>query len=156
MPLHDIAAFGSRTLNDATIAELPNHYRGKVRDNYDLSDGRRIIIASDRLSAFDQIRAVPFKGEVLTQTARFWFEKTADICSNHVLEYPDPNVLILPAPGHPAGRDRRPRYLAERRALPSRHATRLAMNDVRDDAAGRLRDNQRLPEPIITPTSKEF
>src|SRR5258708_11962581 len=82
-------------LDDATIPELPNHYRGKVRDNYDLPDGRRIIIATDRLSAFDlNIAAIPCKGEVLTQTARFWFDKTTDICRNHVIEYPDPNVLV--------------------------------------------------------------
>jgi phosphoribosylaminoimidazole-succinocarboxamide synthase len=69
--------------------------RGKVRDNYDLPDGRRILIASDRLSAFDRILcAIPGKGQVLTQTARFWFEATGDICPNHVLEYPDPNVVI--------------------------------------------------------------
>ena len=84
-----------RILDDATIPELPNHYRGKVRDNYDLADGRRIIIATDRLSAFDRIlTAIPFKGQVLTQIARFWFEATADLCPNHVLSYPDPNVLL--------------------------------------------------------------
>ena len=82
-------------LDDATIPELPNHYRGKVRDNYDLPDGRRIIVATDRLSAFDRaIAAIPFKGQVLTQTARFWFDRTADLCPNHVLDYPDPNVLV--------------------------------------------------------------
>src|SRR6202041_1793829 len=82
-------------LDDATIAELPNHYRGKVRDNYDLPDGRRILIATDRLSAFDRIlTAIPCKGQVLTQTARFWFEATGDLCRNHVLEYPDPNVVV--------------------------------------------------------------
>ena len=65
-------------LRDATIPELPNHYRGKVRDNYDLPDGRRIIVATDRLSAFDRIlTAIPFKGQVLTQIARFWFDATA-------------------------------------------------------------------------------
>src|SRR3954469_22011822 len=82
-------------LADIDIPELPNHYRGKVRDNYDLPDGRRVIVASDRLSAFDRILcAVPFKGQVLTQTARYWFDATRDICRNHVLAYPDPNVLI--------------------------------------------------------------
>ena len=82
-------------LRDATIPEVPNHYSGKVRDNYDLPDGRRVIIATDRLSAFDRILcAVPLKGQVLTQTARHWFEATADICPNHVLDYPDPNVVI--------------------------------------------------------------
>src|SRR5882762_786537 len=90
-----IARHLDRILDDATIPELPNHYRGKVRENYDLPDGRRIIIATDRLSAFDRsIAAIPCKGQVLTQTARFWFDRTADICPNHVIEYPDPNVLV--------------------------------------------------------------
>ena len=69
-----LAAHLDNILSDATLPELPNHYRGKVRDNYDLPDGRRIIIATDRLSAFDRIiTAIPFKGLVLTQIARFWF-----------------------------------------------------------------------------------
>jgi phosphoribosylaminoimidazole-succinocarboxamide synthase len=89
------AAHLDNVLADATIPELPNHYRGKVRDNYDLPDGRRIIIATDRLSAFDRIlTAIPCKGQVLTQIARFWFDATRDICPNHVIEYPDPNVLV--------------------------------------------------------------
>jgi len=50
-----LATYLDNILSDATIPELPNHYRGKVRDNYDLPDGRRIIIATDRLSAFDRI-----------------------------------------------------------------------------------------------------
>ncbi len=82
-------------LTEAHFPELPNYYRGKVRENYDLPDGRRILISTDRQSAFDQVLAsVPFKGQVLTQTARFWFEQTADICPNHVLAYPDPNVVV--------------------------------------------------------------
>ena len=61
----------NRVLAEATIPELPNHYRGKVRDNYDLPDGRRIIIASDRLSAFDRILcAIPFKGQVMAAPKR--------------------------------------------------------------------------------------
>ena len=64
-----------RILENAIIPELPNLYRGKVRDNYDLPDGNRIIISSDRISAFDLILAcIPWKGQVLTQTARYWFE----------------------------------------------------------------------------------
>ncbi len=94
----DRAALGqylNSILSDATIAELPNHYRGKVRDNYDLPDGRRIIIATDRLSAFDRIlTAIPLKGQVLTDLARFWFEETRALCPNHVIGYPDPNVLV--------------------------------------------------------------
>ena len=145
-------------LRDATIPELPNHYSGKVRDNYDLADGSRIIIATDRLSAFDRILcAVPFKGQVLTQTARFWFEHTADICPNHVLSYPDPNVLIgrrldiLPVEivvrGHLAGTTGTSILTMYRAGARDMYGVRLPEG---------LRDNERLPAPIITPTSKEF
>ena len=82
-------------LTDAEFVELPNFQRGKVRDSYDLSDGSRIMIATDRQSAFDYVlAAVPYKGQVLNQTARFWFERTEDICPNHVISYPDPNVTV--------------------------------------------------------------
>ena len=88
-------ALPERVLSEALIPELPNHYHGKVRENYDLADGSRIIIATDRLSAFDRIiTSIPDKGHVLTQTARYWFEATADICPNHVIAYPDPNVVV--------------------------------------------------------------
>lgn len=158
MPFHDFAAYATRTLDDATIAELPRHYRGKVRDNYDLADGRRVIIASDRLSAFDRILCtVPFKGQLLTQTARFWFEETAHICRNHVLDYPDPNVLlchrldILPVEIVVRG------YLAGTTGTSIltlyRNGQRAMYGMSLPDG---LRDNERLPHPIITPTSKEF
>ncbi len=95
MDLSTAALAPANILSDATIPELPNHYRGKVRDNYDLADGKRVIIASDRLSAFDIIlTAIPYKGAVLTQTARYWFEATKDICPNHVIDYPDANVVV--------------------------------------------------------------
>ena len=129
-----------------------------MRDNYDLPDGRRIIIATDRLSAFDRILCtVPCKGQVLTQTARFWFEQTADLCPNHVLSYPDPNVVvgqrldILPV--EIVVRD----YLAGSTGtsvLPLYKAGQREMyGHTLPDG---LRDNQRLPQPIITPTSKAF
>lgn len=147
-----------RVLADATIPELPNHYRGKVRDNYDLPDGRRILVATDRLSAFDRILAViPFKGEVLTQTARYWFEATADICPNHVLDYPDPNVVvgqrldILPV--EVVVRD----YLAGTTGtsiLTLYKAGQRTMYGI--TLPDGMRDNQRLPAPVITPTSKAF
>jgi phosphoribosylaminoimidazole-succinocarboxamide synthase len=95
--LDDVALspYAQHVLAQAEIPGLPNYYRGKVRENYDLPDGRRVLIATDRLSAFDRIIcAVPFKGEVLTRTARHWFEATSDICRNHVIAYPDPNVVL--------------------------------------------------------------
>lgn len=153
-----ISRLAHRVLSDATIPELPNHYRGKVRDNYDLPDGRRVLITTDRLSAFDRILcAVPFKGEVLTQTARYWFEATADICPNHVLGYPDPNVVIarrldiLPVEIVVRG------FLAGTTGtsiLPMYKAGQREMYGIR--LPDGLRDNQMLPRPIITPTSKEF
>ena len=90
-----LAPYAHHTLSDAVISELPGHYRGKVRENYDLRNGTRILIATDRVSAFDRnLAVIPLKGQVLTQTARFWFEATQNICPNHVIEYPDPNVLV--------------------------------------------------------------
>src|SRR3954453_22736880 len=143
-------------LDDATIPELPNRYRGKVRDNYDLPDGRRIIIATDRLSAFDRaIAAIPFKGQVLTQTARFWFERTADLCPNHVLEYPDPNVVVCTRldilPVEIVVRD----YLAGTTATSIWSMYRdggLPMYGLRLPEG--WRENEKLPEPVITPTTK--
>ena len=148
----------NRVLLDATIPELPNHYRGKVRDNYDLPDGRRVIIATDRLSAFDRILcAVPFKGQVLTQTARHWFEATRDICPNHVLDYPDPNVVIgqrldiLPVEivvrGYLAGTTGTSILTLYKAGSREMYGIRLPDG---------MRDNERLPQPIITPTSKAF
>ncbi len=82
-------------LVDAHFPELPEHFLGKVRDSYDLPDGRRIMVATDRQSAFDLVlAAVPHKGQVLNQTARFWFDETTDICANHVIDFPDPNVVV--------------------------------------------------------------
>ncbi len=99
-----------RVLSDAFIPELPNRYNGKVRENYDLPGGERIIIATDRLSAFDIIlTSIPHKGHVLTQTARYWFEETADICPNHVIELSRPECRHRQAARHPAGRNRRAR-----------------------------------------------
>jgi phosphoribosylaminoimidazole-succinocarboxamide synthase len=153
-----LGAYAGYVLEDATISELPNHYRGKVRDNYDLPDGRRIIIASDRLSAFDRnLAAIPLKGQVLTQTAKFWFEKTADICPNHVIEYPDPNVLVgrrlTILPVEIVVRD----YLA---GTTGTSILSLYRKGEREMYGIRLpdgmRDNEKLPQTIITPTSKAF
>lgn len=147
-----------RVLSDAFIPELPNRYKGKVRENYDLPDGNRIIIATDRLSAFDVIlTSIPHKGQVLTQTARYWFEETADICPNHVVSYPDPNVVIgkrldiLPVEVVVRG------YLAGTTSTSIltkyRNGERQMYGITLPDG---LRDNEKLPQAIITPTSKAF
>jgi phosphoribosylaminoimidazole-succinocarboxamide synthase len=145
-------------LDDASIPELPNHYKGKVRENYDLPGDRRIIIATDRLSAFDCIlTSIPYKGQILTQIARYWFDHTGDICPNHVIEYPDPNVVIgkrldiLPVEVVVRG------YLA---GTTSTSILTLYKSGKRDmygiTLPEGLKPNQKLPAPIITPTSKAF
>lgn len=147
-----------RILDHARIPELPNPYFGKVRDCYDLPDGTRILITTDRISAFDRILAcIPWKGQVLTQLARFWFERTGDICANHVISYPDPNVAIgkrltiLPVEVVVRG------YLAGTTSTSVltryRKGERVMYGHTLPEG---LRDNQALPKAIITPTSKAF
>ena len=147
-----------RILDHARIPELPKPYFGKVRDCYDLPNGTRILISSDRISAFDRIlTCIPWKGQVLTQTARYWFDATADLCPNHVLSYPDPNVVIgqrltiLPVEvvvrGYLAGSTSTSILTQYNKGL--RRMYGHAMPDG-------LRANQALPAAIITPTSKAF
>lgn len=152
----------SRTLPEARIPELPNPYFGKVRDCYDLPPspdfpaGRRILIASDRISAFDRILAViPFKGQVLTTVARWWFEETETICPNHVITYPDPNVAIarkvriLPVEIVVRG------YLAGTTSTSILTQYRAGERDVYGHRLpDGLRPHEILPQPIITPTTK--
>jgi len=152
----DETLFADPPILETATLDLPGHSSGKVRESYDLPDGRRMLIATDRLSAFDLIlAAVPYKGQVLTQTARFWFEHTADLCPNWALEYPDPNVVIgqrlsiLPVEFVVRG------YLAGTTStsiLTQYRAGSREMYGMRFPDG--MHDNQRLPEPIITPTSK--
>ncbi|MFX0006189.1 MAG: phosphoribosylaminoimidazolesuccinocarboxamide synthase [Promethearchaeota archaeon] len=83
------------TLKDTSFSNLGKLYRGKVRDNY-IKEDKRIIIATDRLSAFDRvITTIPFKGQMLNQVSSFWFEKTKNIVKNHIIDVPDPNVSVV-------------------------------------------------------------
>ncbi len=146
----------TRCLTDAHFPELPGFYRGKVRDTYRLPDNRQVMIATDRQSAFDQVlAAVPYKGQVLNQTARFWFEATADICPNHVIAYPDPNVVIARhltmLPIEMIVRD----YLTGSTetsiwTMYARGGRLLYGHEFPDD----LQKNQKLPDTILTPTTK--
>ncbi|HEY7665270.1 MAG TPA: phosphoribosylaminoimidazolesuccinocarboxamide synthase [Xanthobacteraceae bacterium] len=154
--LSALAPYAQHTLADAVIPELPGYYRGKVRENYDLADGTRVLIATDRISAFDQnLAVIPLKGQVLTQTARFWFEATQDLCPNHVIEYPDPNVLVCKRlammPVEMVVRD----YLA---GTTSTSILQMYKGGKREMYGHRfpdgLRDNEKLPQTIITPTTK--
>jgi phosphoribosylaminoimidazole-succinocarboxamide synthase len=145
-----------RCLTDAHFPELPGFYRGKVRDTYRLPDGRHVMIATDRQSAFDRVlAAVPYKGQVLNQTARFWFEATADICPNHVIAYPDPNVVIA------RHLDMLPIEVVVRDYITGTTETSIWTMYARGERLlyghafpDGLEKNQKLPETILTPTTK--
>ncbi|MBN2005732.1 MAG: phosphoribosylaminoimidazolesuccinocarboxamide synthase [Anaerolineae bacterium] len=132
------------------------HVGGKVRDIFALPDQRRLLVTTDRLSAFDRIlTAVPFKGQVLNQLSAFWFEQTQDIIPNHVLEVPDPNVLLAvacePFPVEVIVRG----YISgvTKTALWYRYS--LGERNIYGyDFPDGLQKNDALPEPIITPTTK--
>ena len=129
---------------------------GKVREAWPLPDHRRLLITTDRLSAFDRIiGTVAHKGQVLNQVAAWWFAKTSDIVANHVIEVPDPNALIAvdatPLPIEVVVRARLtgststallPRYQA---------GERLLYGHVLPDG---LVPHGPLAEPLITPTTK--
>jgi phosphoribosylaminoimidazole-succinocarboxamide synthase len=146
----------SNCLTDATFSQLPNHEKGKVRDSYDLPDGRRVMIATDRQSAFDVVlAAVPYKGQVLNQTAKFWFDQTEDICPNHLLEVPDPNVVIA------RKLDMLPIEMIVRDYMTGSTDTSIWPMYERGertlyghDFPEGLVKNQKLPGTIITPTTK--
>jgi phosphoribosylaminoimidazole-succinocarboxamide synthase len=132
-------------------------YDGKVRDCYiDRERGERVIVVTDRLSAFDAVvGTIPSKGQVLNQLARFWFDKTAHIAPNHMLRVPDPNVMVA----------------RECEPLPVELVMRAYLTGVTStsiwkayEAGARsfcghglpegMRKNQQLPAAILTPSTK--
>ncbi len=132
-------------------------YDGKVRDCYiDAERGERIIVVTDRLSAFDAVvGTIPSKGQVLNQLARFWFERTGSIAPNHMLRVPDPNVMIArecePLPVELVMRS----YLT---GVTSTSIWKAYEKGARTFCGHALPDgmrkNQRLPHPILTPSTK--
>jgi phosphoribosylaminoimidazole-succinocarboxamide synthase len=137
--------------------ETMPRYDGKVRDCFiDRARGQRVIIVTDRLSAFDAVvGTIPFKGQVLNQLAQFWFHKTAAIAPNHMLRVPDPNVMIA----------------RECEPLPVELVMRAYLTGVTStsiwkayEAGARtfcghalpdgMRKNQPLAKPILTPSTK--
>ncbi len=143
------------TLKGTDFPNLGKKYKGKVRDVYIARD-KLFLIATDRQSAFDRILArIPFKGQVLTQTSAFWFENTKDIIPNHVIEVPDPNVVVC----------------KKLKVFPVEVVVRGYITGVTSTSAwtayskgGRnfcgnilpegLKKNQKFEKPIITPTTK--
>ena len=134
-------------------------YRGKVRDVYSFADQRTgpklVMVASDRISAFDVVlpRPIPFKGQVLNQTGAYFLRATADIVPNWLLDVPDPNVSIgLKCEPYAVEMVVRG-YLAGHAWRKYRDGHRLLCGVLLPDG---LRENDRLPTPIITPSTKAY
>ncbi len=143
------------TLSATDFPQLGEKYEGKVRDNYTKGD-RRILIVTDRLSAFDRvITTIPFKGQVLNQISQFWFEQTADIIGNHAIEFPDPNVVVahqckpllveMVVRGYITGVTSTSAWY---------HYEKGVRNFCGNILPEGLRKNQKLEQPIITPSTK--
>ncbi|MBS7285179.1 MAG: phosphoribosylaminoimidazolesuccinocarboxamide synthase [Prevotella sp.] len=128
-------------------------YHGKVRDVYNINDDLMVMVATDRISAFDVIlpKGIPFKGQVLNQIAAKFLDATADICPNWKIATPDPMVTVgLKCEGF--------RVEMIIRSILTGSAWREYKNGCREICGVKLpegmRENERFPEPIITPTTK--
>lgn len=134
---------------------LPGMAAGKVRNWYDLPAGR-LLVTTDRLSAFDRILGrVPYKGQVLNQLAAWWFEQSADIIPNHVLAVPDPNALLAERVEPFAVEVIVRGYITGVTSTALWYRYSLGEREIYGyHFAEGLRKNQALPAPIITPTTK--
>jgi phosphoribosylaminoimidazole-succinocarboxamide synthase len=145
----------TKTLETTDLPELGEKYEGKVRDCY-VRDGKRTLIATDRISAFDVVLGtIPFKGQVLNQMASFWFEATADLVPNHVISVPDPSVMVA--------RECQllPVELIMRAYLTGVTSTSIWTHYQKGDRTfcghqlpDGMKKNQRLAKPILTPSTK--
>ncbi|HEY8038637.1 MAG TPA: phosphoribosylaminoimidazolesuccinocarboxamide synthase [Polyangiaceae bacterium] len=143
-------------LEHTDLAGLGARYEGKVRDNYSTADGRRFIVVTDRISAFDRVLGtVPFKGQVLNGMAAWWFERTKAVVPNHVLGVPDPNVLEC-VECTPILVEMVVRAYATGTTSTSlwTHYERGVRDFCGHKLPEGLKKHQKLPEPILTPTTK--
>ena len=141
------------TRTDFNFEGQKNVYHGKVRDVYNINDDILVMVATDRISAFDVIlpKGIPFKGQVLNQIAAKFLDATSDICPNWKLATPDPMVTVgLKCEGF--------RVEMIIRAVLTGSAWREYKNGCREICGVKLpegmRENERFPEPIVTPTTK--
>ncbi|OAV69459.1 Phosphoribosylaminoimidazole-succinocarboxamide synthase [Bacteroidales bacterium Barb6XT] len=141
------------TRTDYDFPGQKNVYHGKVRDVYNINDELLVMVATDRISAFDVVlpEGIPYKGQMLNQIAAKFLDATADICPNWKLAVPDPMVTVgVQCTGYPVEMIARG-YLCG-------SAWRAYKDGAREICGIRLldgmRENQRFPEPIITPTTK--
>ena len=152
-------------LASSQLHSLPLLARGKVRDNYAVGNDRLLMVASDRISAFDVIMSepIPGKGTLLTQMAQFWFDKLGHICPNHLTGQAPESVV---APDEVAQVQGRSMLVKRLKPLPVEAVVRgylagsgWAEYQQNQSVCGvplpaGLRNAQRLPEPIFTPAAK--
>jgi phosphoribosylaminoimidazole-succinocarboxamide synthase len=146
----------AHTLGETSLGGLGAKYEGKVRDNYTTGDGRRFIVVTDRISAFDHVLGtIPFKGQVLNRIAAWWFERTKNVVPNHVLRVPDPNVLEC-VECTPVLVEMVVRAYATGTTSTSlwTHYERGARVFCGHTLPEGLKKHQKLPRPILTPTTK--
>ena len=144
-----------KVLKTADVPGLGKKHKGKVRDYYIVGD-KRIIITTDRQSAFDVILGhIPFKGAVLNMLAAFWFDRTKDIVENHIITVPDPNVIIV------KNCQIIPIEMVVRGYITGVTNTSIWGSYEKGDRLiygikfpNGLKKNQKLPKPVITPTTK--
>ncbi len=141
------------TTTDFNFPNQKSVYRGKVREVYNIDDELLVMVATDRLSAFDVVlpKGIPYKGQILNQIATKFMELTEDIVPNWLIATPDPNVAVghlcepfkveMVIRGYLSG------HAAREYALGKREICGVTMPDY-------LKENDKFPEPIITPTTK--
>ena len=142
------------TIQAVCTPQLKTLHRGKVRDSLRIDDATRLLVVSDRISAFDRVleTPIPLKGEVLSRLSNWWFEQTADIVPNHVLRAVDPVATLV--------REVEPiRIEMVVRGYLTGSMGRAYARGVRTfcgvDVPDGLKPNQRFPQPLVTPTTKE-
>jgi len=141
----------SNTLNEVKFDLSGEFYKGKVRDNY-FNEDTITMITSDRVSAFDHVLGtIPFKGQILTEIAHFWFDKTKDIIPNHIISHPDPQVLITKRA------KTLPVEVIVRQYITGslwREYSKGVNGQYGFDLPDNLKENQKFDVPILTPTTK--
>lgn len=155
LTLEQLRAQLPHSLAGTDFPELGEAYEGKVRDNY-TKGNRRILVVTDRLSAFDKIIClIPFKGQVLNQMAQFWFEQTQDICGNHVIEFPDPNVVVAKQCKPLAVEMVVRNYLTGTTSTSAwKHYEQGGRNFCGNPLPDGMKKDQKFDKPILTPSTK--
>jgi len=144
----------SRTL-EGTDLTIGSKYTGKVRDNYS-RDGKRTIVVSDRLSTFDVVvGTIPFKGQVLNQMAEYWFDETRDFAPSHMISAPDPNVMLVHECEPLMAEFVMRAYLTGVTNTSIWYAYERGAREFCGHALpDGMKQHQRLPEPLLTPSTK--